>query len=219
MAASEQSPHDHETVTTGGPYYRQVHPNNFQDGRALSPAFVLQDTGCHFTLSLKDGSRTTAARCHREYTQQDGRQAAAVLEVSPDELAASGSDRVVDAPNEQTHAHVDAMCDKPMSRCQQRNAAQALVAAANRRGPAIFPRTDKQRGVPTPGHRQSRVAKFPRNQGARCGRWDDGCPPPESQLRRDWRHAAGTGSDIGIRTAARTPNALLDVMEVGRTKP
>ena len=42
MAAPKQCPHEHQTVTNGGPYYRQVHPNNFQDGRALSPAFVLQ---------------------------------------------------------------------------------------------------------------------------------------------------------------------------------
>ena len=139
MAASEQSPHDHETVTTGGPYYRQVHPNNFQDGRALSPAFVLQDTGGHFTLSLNDGSRTTAARCHREYTQQDGRQSAAVLELSADDLAASGSDRVVDSPNEQTRAHVDAIYEKPMSRREQRRAALALASAANRRPPALLP--------------------------------------------------------------------------------
>ena len=92
-----QRPHDHRTITSGGPYYRQVHPNNFQDGRVLSPAFVLQDTGCHLALSLNDGSRTTAARCHREYTQQSGHQSAAVLEVSADELAASGSHRVVDS--------------------------------------------------------------------------------------------------------------------------
>ena len=43
MAAAEQCPHDHQTIANGGPYYRQVHPNNFQDGRALSPAFVLQE--------------------------------------------------------------------------------------------------------------------------------------------------------------------------------
>ena len=139
MAAPEQCPHDHQTIANGGPYYRQVHPNNFQDGRALSPAFVLQDTGCHFTLSLNDGSRTTAERCYREYTQQAGRQSAAVLEVITDELAASGSYHVVDSANEQTHAHVDAMYEKPMSRRQQRNAAQSLAAVANRRGPAYLP--------------------------------------------------------------------------------
>ena len=139
MAAPERCPHDRPTINNGGPYYRQVHPNNFQDGRALSPAFVLQDTGCHFTLSLNDGSRTTAERCHREYTQQGGRQSAAVLEVTADELAASGSHRVVDSANEQTHAHVDAMYEKPMSRRQQRNAAQSLATAANWRGPAHLP--------------------------------------------------------------------------------
>ena len=139
MAAPERCSHDHQTINNVGPYYRQVHPNNFQDGRALSPAFVLQDTGCHFTLSLNDGSRTTAERCHREYTQQGGRQSAAVLEVTAAELAASGSHRVVDSANEQTHGHVDAMYEQPMSRRQQRNAAQSLVAAANRRGPAYLP--------------------------------------------------------------------------------
>ena len=139
MAASAQCPHDHQTITTGGPYYRQVHPNNFQDGRALSPAFVLQDTGCHFTLSLNDGSRTTAERCHREYIQHGERQSAAVLEVTAEELAASGAHRVVDSANEQTHAHVDAMYEKPMSRRQQRNSAQALASAANRRDPAYLP--------------------------------------------------------------------------------
>ena len=43
----EECPHGNATITGGGPYYRQVHPNNFQDGRVLSPAFVLHDTGCH----------------------------------------------------------------------------------------------------------------------------------------------------------------------------
>ena len=38
MAASAQCPHNHPTITSGGPYYRQAHPNNFQDGRALSQA-------------------------------------------------------------------------------------------------------------------------------------------------------------------------------------
>ena len=36
----EECPHGNATITGGGPYYRQVHPNNFQDGRVLSPAFV-----------------------------------------------------------------------------------------------------------------------------------------------------------------------------------
>ena len=71
MATPAQCSHDNRTITTGGPYYRQVHPNNFQDGRALSPAFVLQDTGCHFTLSFNDGARTTAERCHHS-VDQDG---------------------------------------------------------------------------------------------------------------------------------------------------
>ena len=99
----------------------------------------MQDTGCHLALSLNDGSRTTAERCHREYTQQGGRQSAEVMEVSVDELAASRSHRVVDSANEQTHAHVDAMYEKPMSRHQQRNAAQASAAEANQRTPAYLP--------------------------------------------------------------------------------
>ena len=60
----EECPHQNPPIKAAGPYYRQVHPNNFQDGRALSPAFVLHDTECHLTLSLNDGSRTTAQRCH-----------------------------------------------------------------------------------------------------------------------------------------------------------
>ncbi len=127
------------TATIGEPYYRQVHPNNFQDGRAISPAFVLQDTGCHFTLSLNDGRRTTAERCYRDYAQHDDRLSAAALEVTAGELAASSTDRVVDSPNEQTHAHMDAMYEKPITRRQQRNAAQAQGSAANRRGPAYVP--------------------------------------------------------------------------------
>ena len=142
MATPAECPHDNQAITSGGPYYRQVHPNNFQDGRALSPAFVLQDTGCHFTLSLNDGSRTNAERCYREYTQHGERQSAVVLEVTGEELAKSGADRVVDSANDQTHAHVDAVYEKPMSRRQQRNAAQSLASSANRRGPVYRPGHD-----------------------------------------------------------------------------
>ena len=105
----EECPHGNATITTGGPYYRQVHLNNFQDGRVLSPAFVLHDTGCHLTLSLNDRARTTAERCHREFTANSGRLSAAVVSISTDELASSGAERMVDSPNEHTHAHVDAM--------------------------------------------------------------------------------------------------------------
>lgn len=139
MATPAVCPHDNPAITTSGPYYRQVHPNNFQDGRALSPAFVLQHTGCHLTLSLNDGARTTAARCHREYTLTGEPLSAAVLEITLQELEESGTDRVVDSPDEQTHAHVDAMYGKPLSRRQQRNVGQSLAAAANRRGPAYQP--------------------------------------------------------------------------------
>ncbi len=132
-------PHDNPTITTGGPYYRQVHPNNFQEGRALSPAFVLQDTGCHLSLSLNDGARTTARRCHLEYTRNGAHPSAAVLEITAQELVESGTVQVVDAPSEQTHAHVDAIYEKPLSRRQQRNVGQFLAASANQRGPAHLP--------------------------------------------------------------------------------
>ena len=92
---------------------------------SLEDIIVLQDTGCRFTLSLNDGRRTTAERCYRDYTQHDDRLSAAAPEVTADELAASSTDRVVDSPNEQTHAHMDAMYEKPIARRQQRNAAQA----------------------------------------------------------------------------------------------
>ena len=135
----EECPHEKPPITTAGHYYRQVHPNNFQDGRALSPAFVLHDTECHLTLSLNDGSRTTAQRCHEEYTRNDERLSAAVLEIAAPELEQSGTERLVDSPNQQTHVHVDAVYDKPMSRRQQRNVSQYLAAAANRRGSAYLP--------------------------------------------------------------------------------
>ncbi len=137
----EECPHGNTTITGGGPYYRQVHPNNFQDGRVLSPAFVLQDTGCHLTLSLNDGARTTAERCHREFTEKGVRLSAAVVSISTDELAESGAERVADSPNEQTHAHVDPMYDQLLNRRQRRNVAQSLVIAANRKVPAYIPAT------------------------------------------------------------------------------
>ena len=125
----EECPHGNATITGGDHYYRQVHPNNPPDGRVLSPAFVLQNTGCHLTLS------------HREFTAKSGRLSADVVSISTDELAESGAERVVDSPNEQTHAHVDAMYDQPLSRRQRRNVAQSLVMAANRRVPAYIPTT------------------------------------------------------------------------------
>ncbi len=134
----EECPHQNPTIRTAGPYYRQVHPNNFQDGRALSPAFVLRDTECHLTLSLNDGARTTAQRSHDEYTRNSERLSAAVLEITAPELEQSGAERLVDSPNQQTHAHVDALYDKSMSRRERRNVSQYLAAAANRRGPAYL---------------------------------------------------------------------------------
>ena len=139
MGILEGCPHDNPTITTGGPYYHQVPPNNFQDGRALSPAFVLQDTGCHLTLSLNDGARTTPEDCHLEYTRNGGRLSAAVLEITSQELGSSGANRIVDSPNEQTPAHVDAIYERSLSRREQRNSGQLLAAAANMRGPVYRP--------------------------------------------------------------------------------
>ena len=56
MATPPECPHGNDRIETGRPYYRQVHPRNFQDGRVLPPAFILQDISCHFTLSLNDGA-------------------------------------------------------------------------------------------------------------------------------------------------------------------
>ena len=81
MAIPPECPHGNYRIKTGGPYYRQVHPRNFQDGRVLPPAFILQETSCHLTLSLNDGARTTAQRCHLEYTQQGQRLSIAVARI------------------------------------------------------------------------------------------------------------------------------------------
>ena len=139
MAIPPECPHGNDRIETGGPCYRQIHPRNFQDGRVLPPAFILQDTSCHFTLSLNDGSRTTAERCHLEYTRQGQRLSAAVVELTVQELEDSGAGHIVDCPNQETDAHADALYEKPMSRRQRRDAAQSLSSAANRRGPAYLP--------------------------------------------------------------------------------
>ena len=139
MATPPECPHGNDRIETGGPYYRQVHPRNFQDGRVLPPAFILQDTSCHLTLSLNDGARTTAERCHLEYTGQGQRLSAAVVELTVQELEESGARHIVDSPNEETDAHVDALYEAPMSRRQRREASQSLSAAANRREPAYLP--------------------------------------------------------------------------------
>ena len=68
MATPADCPHHNQAVTTPGPYYRQAHPKFFQNGRALSSAFILQDTSCHLTLSLNDAARTTPERCQQVYT-------------------------------------------------------------------------------------------------------------------------------------------------------
>ena len=114
MGAPADCPHDNLVVDIEGPYYRQVHPVNFQDGVALPGSFILNATGrenarCHFALSLNDGVRTTADRCHREYTQDGKRRSAAVLEVTRQELTDSGALFVVDSPDGITYAHVDAL--------------------------------------------------------------------------------------------------------------
>ena len=138
MATPAQCPHGIPAVTGTGPYYRQIHPANFQEGRALSPAFNLQDADCHYTLSLNDGARTTPARCHEEYTGKSQRMSAAVMELSPQDLEGSGATSIVDSPNDQTHAHVDALYEEPMSRGQRRGIAQSLALAANRRDPVYL---------------------------------------------------------------------------------
>ena len=140
MAIPPRCPHGNDQLETDGPYYRQVHPRNFQDGRALPPAFILEDTSCHLTLSLNDAARTTPERCHQEYTSQGQRLSAAVLELTAQELEDSGTRRIVDSPNDGTYAHVDALYEKPMSRRQRRQATQSLSAAANHRGPAYLPK-------------------------------------------------------------------------------
>lgn len=139
MGTPTVCPHDNEVITTGGPYYRQVHPNHFQNGQALPGSFILKNTGCHFALSLNDGARTTAKRCHQEFTQNSGNSSAAVLEVSVQELTDSGAFVVVDSPDGITHAHVDALYQQPMSSRLRGNAGKALLTAANNRGPAYIP--------------------------------------------------------------------------------
>lgn len=139
MAIPSECPHSNDELETGGPYYRQVHPTLFQNGRALSPAFILQDTSCHLTLSLNDAARTTPERCHREYTSQGQRLSAAVMELTTPELHDSGASRIVESPNDETYAHADALYGKPMTRRQRRQAAQSLSAAANLKGPAYLP--------------------------------------------------------------------------------
>ena len=132
-------PHDNQAITTDGPYYRQVHPNNFQNGQALPGSFILKNTGCHYGLSLNDGACTTAVRCHREYTQNSGGLSAAVLEVSEQELTDTGAFAIVDSPDGITFAHVDALYKQPMSSKLRKDADKALMTAANRRRPAYIP--------------------------------------------------------------------------------
>ena len=139
MGTPTVCPHGNQVITTGGPYYRQVHPNHFQNGQALPGSFILRNTGCHFALSLNDGARTTADRCHQEYTQNSRNKSAAVLEVSKQELTDSGVCVVVDSPDGITYAHVDALYPQNMSNGLRGKAAKALMTAANNRGPAYIP--------------------------------------------------------------------------------
>ena len=140
MGSSTDCPHDNQAITTGGPYYRQVHPNNFQNGQALPGSFILNSTGCHFGLSLHDGVRTTADRCHQEYTKNSGKPSAAVLEISNQELTNIGAFVIVDSPDRITFAHVDALYKQPMSNKLRKDADKELMTAANRRGPAYIPK-------------------------------------------------------------------------------
>ena len=138
MGTPAVCPHDNPPIATNGPYYRQVHPNNFQNGQAIPGSFILSDTGCHYGLSLHDGARTTASRCLGEYTE-GGRQSAAVLEVSEQELSDSGRFVIVDSPDGITFAHVDALYKQPLSNREKSNVQKQLLIAANKRGPAYVP--------------------------------------------------------------------------------
>ena len=80
-----------------------------------------------------------------------------MVSISTDELAESGAERVVDSPNEQTHAHVDPMYDQLLNRRQRRNVAQSLVIAANRKVPAYIPATPSP---PTPIRASSEIASY-----------------------------------------------------------
>ena len=61
MATPADCPHDNPAITGDGPYYRQVHPNNFQNGRNLSAAVLqvsrqeLIDTGASLIVDSPDG--------------------------------------------------------------------------------------------------------------------------------------------------------------------
>ena len=108
--------------------------------------------------------------------------------MTADELAASGSQRVVESADEQTHAHVDAMYEKPMSRLQQRNAAQSLAAGLIGEVQRIFPHRDSQHRESTPRHRQSSSAKFPPTiQRTAAALPENGieCRPAKSNITRD----------------------------------
>ena len=139
MGTPAVCPHNNPPITTNGPYYRQVHPNNFQNGRALPGSFILNNTGCHYGLSLHDGARTTADLCHQEYTQDGNRRSATVLEISDQELTHSGVFVVVDSPDAITYVHVDALYKHALSNRQRKNADRELLVAANKRGLVYFP--------------------------------------------------------------------------------
>ena len=140
MGSSTVCPHDNQAITTDGPYYRQVHPNHFQNGQALPGSFILNDTGCHFGLSLHDGARTTAECCHQEYTKNSEKPSAAVLEVTEEELKGTGAFVIVDSPDGITFAHVDALYKHSLSNKLRKDAGKALMTAANRRGAVYIPK-------------------------------------------------------------------------------
>ena len=139
MDISQECDHRRNRIETIGPRYRQVHPNNFQDGRALPPAFILQETSCHLTLSLNDGARTSPDKCYEEYTAT-GRKSAAVLQLTNQDLHESGHELTSDSPKDQTTAHVDAAFPVSLSRRRKREIAQSLAKATNRNGTAYMPR-------------------------------------------------------------------------------
>ena len=139
MGKAVDCPHDRPVITTDGRYYRQVHSNDFQNGRALPVAFRVKDTGCHHGLSLHDGVRTTAQRCHREYTVDGGNKSVAVFELSLQELVSTGASKVVDSPDGISFAHVDALYENPMNKDVREGVRSELTLAANRRGPVYVP--------------------------------------------------------------------------------
>ena len=132
---SRQSGHNHEW-----PILSPGTSESLSERESFAGSFILNDTGCHFGLSLHDGSRTTADRCHQEYTQNSEKPSAAVLEVTEEELKNTGAFVIVDSPDGITFAHVDALYKHSLSNKLRKDAGRALMTAANRRGPVYIPK-------------------------------------------------------------------------------